>query len=130
MFGNSARIFAGIFSAHGSVTSKVFRSIPRTIFSAILRAGISFGLRIRSNSGAAKNSVSMGVVSAPARQINEDNPVPYIQTDASINPGNSGGALVNTEGELICQNVGPTAMLRVTLPTVPGAGIVKASRFK
>jgi serine protease Do len=45
-----------------------------------------------------KNSVSMGVVSAAARQINEDNPVPYIQTDASINPGNSGGALVNTEG--------------------------------
>jgi serine protease Do len=48
-----------------------------------------------------KNSVSMGVVSAPARQINEDNPVAYIQTDASINPGNSGGALVNTEGRLM-----------------------------
>ena len=48
-----------------------------------------------------KNSVSMGVVSAPSRQINEDNPVGYIQTDASINPGNSGGALVNTEGRLV-----------------------------
>ena len=48
-----------------------------------------------------KNSVSMGVVSAPSRQINEDNPVGYIQTDASINPGNSGGALVTTEGRLI-----------------------------
>ncbi len=48
-----------------------------------------------------KNSVSMGVVSAPARQISEDNPVAYIQTDASINPGNSGGALVNTEGQLM-----------------------------
>jgi serine protease Do len=48
-----------------------------------------------------KNSVSMGVVSAPSRQISEDNPVGYIQTDASINPGNSGGALVNTEGRLI-----------------------------
>jgi serine protease Do len=48
-----------------------------------------------------KNSVSMGVVSAAARQINEDNPVAYIQTDASINPGNSGGALVNTEGRLM-----------------------------
>jgi serine protease Do len=48
-----------------------------------------------------KNSVSMGVVSAPARQISEDNPVAYIQTDASINPGNSGGALVNTEGRLM-----------------------------
>jgi serine protease Do len=48
-----------------------------------------------------KNSVSMGVVSAPARQIGEDNPVPYIQTDASINPGNSGGALVDVEGRLM-----------------------------
>ncbi len=48
-----------------------------------------------------KNSVSMGVVSAPARQISEDNPVPYIQTDASINPGNSGGALVSVEGRLM-----------------------------
>jgi serine protease Do len=48
-----------------------------------------------------KNSVSLGVVSARARQISEDNPVPYIQTDASINPGNSGGALVNTEGKLM-----------------------------
>ena len=48
-----------------------------------------------------KNSVSMGVVSAPARQISEDNPVAYIQTDASINAGNSGGALVNVEGQLM-----------------------------
>jgi len=48
-----------------------------------------------------KNSVSMGVVSAPARQISEDNPLAYIQTDASINPGNSGGALVNAEGRLV-----------------------------
>ncbi|HTM48542.1 MAG TPA: trypsin-like peptidase domain-containing protein, partial [Bryobacteraceae bacterium] len=48
-----------------------------------------------------KNSVSMGVVSAPARQIADDNPLAYIQTDASINPGNSGGALVNVSGQLI-----------------------------
>jgi serine protease Do len=48
-----------------------------------------------------QNSVSMGVVSSPARQIGEDNPLAYIQTDASINPGNSGGALVNVEGQLL-----------------------------
>src|SRR6185369_3740252 len=40
-------------------------------------------------------------VSAPARQISEDNPLAYIQTDASINPGNSGGALVNVDGQLM-----------------------------
>jgi serine protease Do len=48
-----------------------------------------------------KNSVSMGVVSAPVRQVREDDPLTYIQTNASINPGNSGGALVNTEGKLM-----------------------------
>jgi serine protease Do len=48
-----------------------------------------------------KNSVSMGVVSAPARLVRDSDPMPYIQTDASINPGNSGGALVDAEGRLV-----------------------------
>ena len=47
------------------------------------------------------NSVSMGIVSAAARQLSDDDPRIYIQTDAPINPGNSGGPLVNTEGHLI-----------------------------
>lgn len=47
------------------------------------------------------NSMSMGVVSAVARQLDPDGPMLYIQTDAAINPGNSGGALVNTAGELV-----------------------------
>ena len=47
------------------------------------------------------NSVSMGIVSAAARQLSDDDPRIYIQTDAPINPGNSGGPLVNTDGHLI-----------------------------
>lgn len=47
------------------------------------------------------NSVSMGVVSAVARQIKADDPMVYIQTDAPINPGNSGGPLVDTEGRVV-----------------------------
>ena len=48
-----------------------------------------------------RNSLSMGVVSAPARAMNEDDPVLYIQTDASLNPGASGGALIDINGRLI-----------------------------
>jgi serine protease Do len=48
-----------------------------------------------------RNSVTMGVVSAIARQPDPDNPMVYIQTDALINPGNSGGPLVNVDGELV-----------------------------
>jgi serine protease Do len=48
-----------------------------------------------------KNSVTMGVVSAVARQPDADSPLVYVQTDAPINHGNSGGPLVNVNGELV-----------------------------
>ena len=47
------------------------------------------------------SSVTMGVVSAVARQLEPDDPMIYIQTDASINPGNSGGPLVDTDGRVV-----------------------------
>ena len=48
-----------------------------------------------------RNSVTMGIVSAVARQQDPDSPLVYIQTDAPINRGNSGGPLVNVKGELV-----------------------------
>jgi serine protease Do len=48
-----------------------------------------------------ENSVSMGVVSSVGRQLKPDDPMSYIQTDASINPGNSGGPLLDTEARVI-----------------------------
>src|SRR6476661_2241513 len=48
-----------------------------------------------------RNSVTMGIVSAVARQPDADNPLVYVQTDAPINHGNSGGPLVNVKGELV-----------------------------
>jgi serine protease Do len=47
------------------------------------------------------NSASMGVVSAPARQLEPESPMIYVQTDAPINPGNSGGPLVDIEGRVV-----------------------------
>ncbi|HEX3571041.1 MAG TPA: trypsin-like peptidase domain-containing protein, partial [Acidobacteriaceae bacterium] len=48
-----------------------------------------------------QNSVTMGVVSAVARQPDPDKAMTYIQTDAPINPGNSGGPLVDMNGSVV-----------------------------
>ena len=51
-----------------------------------------------------RNTVTHGLVSAVARQVDPDSPLIYVQTDAPINPGNSGGPLVNIRGEVIGVN--------------------------
>ena len=51
-----------------------------------------------------RNTVTLGVVSSVARQIDPDSPMVYIQTDAPINPGNSGGPLVNVDGAVVGVN--------------------------
>ena len=51
------------------------------------------------------STVTMGVVSSSARQLDVVSPLPtpmlLIQTDAPINPGNSGGPLVDADGTLV-----------------------------
>jgi S1-C subfamily serine protease len=47
------------------------------------------------------STVTAGIVSAKARNLDTTGIQSFIQTDAAVNPGNSGGALVNTRGELI-----------------------------
>jgi serine protease Do len=54
--------------------------------------------------GGLRNSVTMGVVSAVARQPNPDSRTAYIQTDAPINGGNSGGPLVDIDGTIVGLN--------------------------
>ena len=58
----------------------------------VLALGSPFGLH---------NSVSLGVVSASARQLEPESPMIYVQTDAAINPGSSGGPLVDLSGRLV-----------------------------
>ena len=51
-----------------------------------------------------RNTVTHGLISAVARQVDPDSPLIYVQTDAPINPGNSGGPLVNIRGEVVGVN--------------------------
>jgi len=51
-----------------------------------------------------RQTLTHGMVSAVARQIDPDSPLIYVQTDAPINPGNSGGPLVNVRGEVVGMN--------------------------
>ena len=48
-----------------------------------------------------ENTVTAGIVSAKGRSLNQENYVPFIQTDVAINPGNSGGPLFNMKGEVV-----------------------------
>jgi serine protease Do len=51
-----------------------------------------------------QSSVSLGVVSAVARQLEPESPMVYVQTDASMNPGSSGGPLVDLRGRIVGVN--------------------------
>jgi serine protease Do len=49
-----------------------------------------------------ENTITAGIVSAKGRDLpQENNLVPFIQTDVPINPGNSGGPLFNMKGEVV-----------------------------
>ena len=47
------------------------------------------------------DTVTVGVISALNRELEDSSIVKMIQTDAAINSGNSGGGMFNTNGELI-----------------------------
>ena len=71
------------------------------------------------------NSVSFGIVSAVARQLEPDSPMVYVQTDASINPGNSGGPLVDSQGRL----VGVNTLMMSTTSSNSGLGFAAPSNI-
>jgi len=95
----------------GGLPSAVLGSAAKVpIGSWVIAIGNPFGFQ---------NSVTVGVLSARARQIRDPGSrvalQDLLQTDASINPGNSGGALVGLSGAVIGM---PTAMI----PQAQGMG--------
>jgi serine protease Do len=48
-----------------------------------------------------RNSVSLGVVSAVARQLEPESPMVYLQSDAAITSGSSGGPLLDLRGRIV-----------------------------
>jgi len=78
--------------------------------SAQLRPGLPV-IAIGSPLGDFRNTVTMGVVSATGRKLDDSAPglMDLIQTDAAINHGNSGGPLVDAAGQVVGIN---TAVVR------------------
>ena len=76
-------------------TVKVGNSDALQVGEWVLAIGSPFGFTY---------SVTAGIVSAKGRSLpddNNENYVPFIQTDVAINPGNSGGPLFNLSGEVV-----------------------------
>jgi len=68
-----------------------------------------------------QSSITMGIVSSTWRQLDSDQPMAYVQTDAPINPGNSGGALVDLDGYVVGLNtfiLTAVSYTHLTLPTI------------
>ena len=80
------------------IKAKGFPALPIAKYSNLRQGEMVFAF---GSPGGLQNSVTMGVVSAVARQPDPDSPMVYIQTDTPINPGNSGGPLVDVDGELV-----------------------------
>ena len=84
-----------------------------------------------------ENTMTVGVVSAKGRALpQQENYVPFIQTDVAINPGNSGGPLFNTNGEVIGINSqiftrsGGFMGLSFSIPVSVAMNVVKQIREK
>jgi serine protease Do len=84
--------------ASGLPTLKLAKDEDLEVGEWVLAIGSPFGLDY---------SVSAGIVSAKGRSLptaENENYVPFIQTDVAINPGNSGGPLFNLDGEVVGVN--------------------------
>lgn len=96
---------------------------------AVMTLGDSDALRqgetviaIGSPLGDYRNTVTVGVVSALNRNVDDGAPEGLIQTDAAINQGNSGGPLLNARGEIVGLNTLVVRGSATTNDTAQGLG--------
>ncbi|HEY1906256.1 MAG TPA: trypsin-like peptidase domain-containing protein [Myxococcaceae bacterium] len=96
----------------------------------LLAIGNPFGLN---------TSVSLGILSATARDLGSGPYDEFLQTDAAINPGNSGGPLFDMNGEVVGVNTAivnsdsggrigfaiPASLVRALLPQLQRSGGVR-----
>jgi serine protease Do len=76
-------------------------ALPLAVYSQVRQGEMVFAF---GSPNGLRNTLSHGLISAVARQVDPDSPQIFVQTDAPINPGNSGGPLVNIRGELVGVN--------------------------
>jgi serine protease Do len=77
------------------------KPLPHVSFGSSRKARVGDWVMAIGNPFGLGGSVTAGIISARARNINAGPYDDFIQTDASINRGNSGGPLFNMDGEVI-----------------------------
>lgn len=94
VIGADKRTDVALIKIEASGLPKVTQGDPATLRVGewVLAIGSPFGF---------DSSVTAGIVSGKGRSLQQENFVPFIQTDVAINPGNSGGPLFNMKGEVV-----------------------------
>lgn len=94
VIGADRRTDVALIKIEASGLPKVTQGDPATLRVGewVLAIGSPFGF---------DSSVTAGIVSGKGRSLQQENFVPFIQTDVAINPGNSGGPLFNMKGEVV-----------------------------
>lgn len=94
VIGADKRTDVALLKIEATGLPKVTQGDPNTLKVGewVLAIGSPFGF---------DSSVTAGIVSGKGRSLQQENYVPFIQTDVAINPGNSGGPLFNMKGEVV-----------------------------
>lgn len=97
VIGADRRTDVALLKIEAAGLPKVTQGDPATLKVGewVVAIGSSFGF---------DSSVTAGIVSGKGRSLQQENYVPFIQTDVAINPGNSGGPLFNMKGEVVGVN--------------------------